>query len=269
MVNRTSLAAGIAALLASLPVHGTPTPWVEPATGMQFVKVPKGCFKMGTKGKLVTADESTLTQLGVQGDLAPDERPQHEVCVDAFLIGQHEVRASEWEKVMGEPPPGGSGNAPAAGMTWHAAQDFASRLTQLSGAGYRFRLPTEAEWEYACRAGRKDDPLLSHGPLIDNAWVASHRQVFPSEVGKLKPNKWGIHDMLGNVWEWVEDAYRTDAYGKHVLYNPVLRQGLQGERVLRGGSHRSDPVEARCANRSAYPASDSLRQVGVRLVRTP
>jgi formylglycine-generating enzyme required for sulfatase activity len=249
-----------------------PALWTEPITGMRFVALPKGCFQMGTREAIKPIDIAPWEHAGFKGRLEADEKPRHEVCVDALLLGQHEVRASDWESVMGEAPPQGSGAAPAAGMTWHAAQAFAARLTQLSeqsGARYRFRLPTEAEWEYACRAGVKEESVPSRrDDRKDVAWYNLQRAPEPREVGKRKPNSWGLHDMLGNVWEWVEDAYRADAYARHALYNPATRDATGGERVIRGASHRSDHLHVRCAKRASYAENDSLGQIGLRLVRT-
>ena len=245
--------------------------WSEPITGMDFVPVPKGCFRMGTREKLRQEDNVSWKNAGYDGNLAADEAPHHEVCVDAFLIGRHEVRASDWERVMGERPPYGSGAEPAAGVTWHAAQNFAERLTQQaqqSGARYRFRLPTEAEWEYACRAGEAKEKLLNRGEGKDIASYAAHRLPEPREPGKRKANPWGLHDMLGNVWEWTQDAYRANAYATHGLFNPIVKEAPGGERVIRGASHRSEHLQVRCANRGSYPAADTLRQIGLRLVRT-
>ncbi|OWW20817.1 formylglycine-generating enzyme family protein [Noviherbaspirillum denitrificans] len=262
-------------MLAALFVtqaHAMPTAWTEPVTGMRFIAVPKGCFQMGTRGPVKPMDIAPWEHAGFKGKLEADEQPRHEACVDAFLIGEHEVRASDWERVMGEAPPQGSGAAPASGMTWHAAQAFAARLTQLaeqSGARYRFRLPTEAEWEYACRAGEKKDNLpVRRTDIRDVAWYSLQRAPEPREVGKRKANAWGLYDMLGNVWEWVEDGYRADAYARHALYNPVSKDAADGERVIRGASHRSDFLHVRCGKRASYPANEAMGQIGLRLVRT-
>ena len=191
--------------------------------------------------------------------------------MDAFWIGQTEVRASDWAKVTGKNPPSGRDAAPAGGISFLAAQEFARRLTQLSAGKYRFRLPTEAEWEYACRAGGKKQTLPFHGNLINSAWYSVHEQrtTQPSPVGLLKPNAWGLYDMLGNVWEWVADGYQADGYARHALYNPQAKEAPNGERVIRGASYRSNYIQLRCTNRSSYPATESLGQIGLRLVRQP
>jgi formylglycine-generating enzyme required for sulfatase activity len=261
----------LAALLGA-QAHAAPSIWTEPVTGMRFVTVPKGCFQMGTRKSVKPMDIAPWVHANFRGKLEADEQPRHEACVDAFLIGQHEVRASDWERVMGEAPPQGQGASPAAGMTWHAAQAFAARLTQLSeqsGAKYRFRLPTEAEWEYACRAGVKKESVPSRREdRRDVAWYNLQRAPEPREVGRRKANPWALHDMLGNVWEWVEDSYRADAYARHALFNPVVRDAGAGERVIRGASHRSDFLHVRCGKRASYAAEDALGQIGLRLVRT-
>lgn len=264
----------VALLLLSSNTLAEPKIWHEPVTGMPFVALAKGCFRMGTEKPVFPDLEALeLVHLAYKASLSADERPRHEVCVDAFLIGQYEVRAMDWDKVMGTPPPAGEGEAPAGGISWDAAQEFARRLTQLSSGKQRFRLPTEAEWEYACRSGAKMDAVPYRGSHKAVAWYRGEdadtlRQ--PGPVGKLKANAWGLHDMLGNAWEWVEDAYRPDAYARHGLYNPVLKAAPnEGQRVIRGASHRSPDVQVRCANRGAYAAHDALGQIGLRLVRTP
>ena len=260
-----------AALLFSGTALAGPRIWQEPATGMRFVALSKGCFQMGTKTPVSPLPALALKQLEFHGSLSADELPQHEVCVDAFLIGQTEVKADDWLKVMGEKPPGGSGQAPAGGITWDAAQEFTRRLTQQSLGKHQFRLPTEAEWEYACRAGVKKESVKGQESLIDVAWysVADRRILQPQITGQLKTNAWGLHDMLGNVWEWVADGYQADGYARHILYNPRVEQAPTGERVIRGASYRSDYLQVRCAKRAFYAADGALGHIGLRLVRQP
>lgn len=265
-------ASWLAAMLAflGLAAQAAPQVWVEPVTGMEFIALSKGCFQMGTRETVKPLDDLAWKQLEYRGNLAADERPQHEACVNAFLIGRHEVRAADWQRVMGIAPPQGKDAEPASGISWQAAQEFAALLTQQSGGKYRFRLPTEAEWEYACRAGAKKESIPGRTERIDVAWysINESRVPQPNETGRRKPNVWGLHDMLGNVWEWVEDAYRVDGYTTHSLYNPVVKDAPGGERVLRGASHRSEYLQVRCGNRASYAADDALGQFGLRLVRT-
>lgn len=269
MTGRASILAGILLLLAQ-SVAAKSAIWREPVTGMAFVALPKGCFRMGSVDAHPIRGSLQLARTGFAGSLAADELPRHEVCLDRFWIGQFEVRADEWQLVMGMPPPSGHGPQPASGLTWDAAQAFAARLTELAGGRDSFRLPTEAEWEYACRAGSRSNDVPLGVQRSDAAWY-NHSPAaprLPQPVGQLKANAWRVHDMLGNVWEWVADAYVADAYRNHVLFSPVVSNG--GEvRVLRGASVRSEPMQVRCATRASYPRDESLPQIGLRLVRIP
>lgn len=254
-------------LLSIFPAGAAaPTPTVDALTGLAFVSLPRGCFKMGSPEKVWPKHDPHWRHLGLDTPVDADERPVHEACVDAFAIGQTEVTATAWQRVMGKAPPYGKGDEPAAGVSWRDAQAFIGQLNQMAGTT-AYRLPSEAEWEYACRAGATEAPR-SMGQLIEDAWYSTslrRREGF-SVVARLAPNAWGLHDMLGNVWEWTADAYRPDAYVQHALYNPVAPEG-SGDRVIRGASFRSEYLQVRCASRGHYPADLSLEQIGLRLVK--
>lgn len=267
----------LATLVMALPVLAeSPKLWVEPLTGMRFVKLDQACFKMGTPIKPFDLYSQTLIEAGYSGDFTDDERPAHRVCLSAYWLGQYEVRADEWAKVMAAAPPSDAGALPVAGVTWQDATAFARRLTEmseLSGGREVFRLPTEAEWEHACLAGQAEivtfeNDALSLAPttILDKMWTRRqmNAKVFP--VGSRSPNAWGFHDMRGNVAEWVQDAYAKDGYKKHLLYDPLVVAAHE-QRVLRGGSYRTTPGQLRCAERMWSAQSETLPLIGFRLVR--
>lgn len=179
---------------AAVPVGKVPGErWVDPVSGIEFVWIPAGSFAMGAKDK----DDS--------GKLV------HAVTLSrGFWMGRHEVTQRSYLSIMGANPAGlkNSGlDAPVEMVSWNDAKSFASKLSEKSGSG-RYRLPTEAEWEYASRAGSMDlDPEL----IPSTAWCESNSGRTTQPVGKLRPNAWGLYDMLGNVWEWCEDWQGTES----------------------------------------------------------
>lgn len=242
--------------------------WQEPATGMRFVAIPKGCYKMGAEHPQAPQPEPFWERVGYTGTASEDELPVHEVCLDAFWLGKFEVSRGEWRKVMGGAMPDDP-RLPVAGVSWLEAREFAARLTELSAGKARFRLPTEAEWEYACRGGAVRDVDPFEGGVEVYAW---HRfsNTAPQPVGQLRANKFGLHDMLGNVWEWVADGYQVNGYTRHGLYNPVVDAQTTPDlpqRVLRGGGFRTERVQVRCAMRGHAAPDSKLEILGLRLVR--
>ncbi len=175
---------------------------------------------------------------------------------------------------------------PAVRVSWEDAKKFAKWLTGKSG--HEFRLPSEAEWEYACRAGTKtarfwgDDPddacryanvhdLTSKRINKDFTWThhnCDDGHAVTAPVGSFRPNDFGLHDMLGNAWEWCEDIYASDAYSKHQLNNPIYTGG-GSYRVIRGGSWGPDPAGVRCAFRYNDSPASRNADLGFRLLRTP
>jgi formylglycine-generating enzyme required for sulfatase activity len=262
-------------VLAGLSISGLASakdgPWLDPLTDAVFLPVGKGCFSMGSKKLQRPSASHVWLHYGYRGHLNADELPAHRVCLKAFWLGKHEVTAIAWERVMGERPPLGSGSEPARGLSWLEARRFVTRLNEQS-SGDRFRLPTEAEWEYACHAGGKGDFAPDHLQANQNKLTARFAEGGvgePLAVGQLQPNAWGFHDMLGNVWELVADGYRADAYASHALYDPLTPQREGGPAGLRGGSYRSEVTNMRCVNRSYDDVAAALPQYGLRLVREP
>lgn len=188
---------------------------------MDFVRIPPGKFMMGC-----SPDDS---------ECYPEEKPAHRVVITrGFEIGKCQVTQAEYEAVMGfnysffTAP-----NLPVEGASWDDTQKFCGLLNGKND-GYRYRLPTEAEWEYAARAG---DTSPRYGPLDQVAWYRDNAEGKTHPVGERRPNAFGLHDTLGNVWEWVHDWYGLDYYSRSPESDP---QGpASGEfRVARGGSWR-------------------------------
>jgi formylglycine-generating enzyme required for sulfatase activity len=204
---------------------------------MLFRLLPAGRFMMGSPEGEKHSD--------------PDEKPVHEVVLtQPFYLGVHEVTCAQWKQVMGSLPDGADGGleASVSGLGWQEACMFIGKLAE-QGYG-TFRLPTEAEWEYACRAGTStrfywgDDPDYRQADA--HAWHKGNAGGQTRPGGLKKPNAWGLHDMSGNVWEWCSDWYGPYPSAKQV--DPAgPREGRA--HVLRGNGRRWGPRYGRSANR--------------------
>ncbi|MBP7868287.1 MAG: SUMF1/EgtB/PvdO family nonheme iron enzyme, partial [Acidobacteria bacterium] len=198
--------------------------------GMKFVKVAAGKFKMGSDtGK-------------------DDEKPAHDVTISRDLfVSTTEVTEKQWRTVLGEGPATARGDEYPVEVSWEDAQRFLKALGEKTGK--TFRLPTEAEWEYACRAGESGDYYWGGAFSPDHCWFNGNSGGKPQPVGGRKPNAWGLFDMAGNVYEWCQDWKSDDFYAKSPPADP--KGPDSGEyRILRGGSW--DSAEDEC--RSAYRA---------------
>lgn len=250
-----------------------PTTWQEPQTGQEFVRVEKSCYRMGTDKRVDPEPDGGWVRLNYTQSLSSDEAPAHEVCLDAYWLGRHEVTRKQWKQVMGSLPDGNDtlpDNLPVTRVTWEQANSYAERLTSLHKKRFRFRLPTEAEWEFACRgaaAGALDKNIPTNGDELARIAVAAvEAPVLPEPVGSRPPSAAGFFDLLGNAWEWTADDYTADAYARHSLYNPRTSAG-KDKAVIRGGSIRTEFVQTRCTMRGRYPKGDTLDLIGLRLVR--
>ena len=280
MTSRRAALAGLLAVASAVaggaadpPAEMKPYAETIPGTSVTFDMVPLagGTFRMGSPP-------------GEPGRNA-DEGPPHEVAIRPFWIGKHEVTWSEYDKfwldtsvvqasyaaeikaagvdALTRPTPPyadesfgfGKGKQPVISVGHHAAMEYARWLSKKTGKVYR--LPTEAEWEYACRAGTTtaysfgDDPAA----LDEHAWYADNSEGQPHTIGGKKPNPWGLFDMHGNAGEWVLDRYEKDAYAARAGRTSASPVVMPAERiyphVVRGGSWDHDAPALRCAARMA------------------
>jgi formylglycine-generating enzyme required for sulfatase activity len=208
-------------------------------------------------------------------DATPEERPVHEVCVDDFLIGKYEVTRGEWRSVMGDVPAApttcAADRCPVTGVSWGEVQEFLRRLNAASGGG-AFRLPTEAEWEYAARSGGKAQRFAGGNEPGRYAWHADNSGGVNHPVGTKAPNGLGLHDMSGNVWEMTGDRYDAGYYATSPRENPsgpttgedhVVRGGCRATRVPSHRTTRRDTVAQRTKGLG------SADTVGFRVAATP
>ena len=219
-------------------------------TGIEFVRIPAGEFRMGHSPR---------------PDRGPSTEPVTRVRINrAFDLGKYEVTQGQWEAVMGTNPsrfPECGLECPADSVSWGDTQEFIRRLNAMDGAG-TYRLPTEAEWEYAARAGTTGD---RYGNLDAIAWYRDNSGRRTHPVGQKAPNAWGLYDMLGNVYEWVADWY--DDYPGGSVTDP---QGPPSgsDRVTRGGSWSDEARILRAPWRLYLPPVLHAPWIGFRLLRT-
>jgi len=214
---------------------------------LEMVLIPAGKFVMGSP----ESEEGRS-----------DDETQHEVTLTKpYYMGKYEVTQEQWESVMGNNPSFTKGaKFPITGVSWGDCQDFIKKLNAKTSGGYR--LPTEAEWEYACRAGTTTafsfgDSLTKNDANYDGSMIKA--------VGSYKPNAFGLYDMHGNIWEWCEDGYGIYPVGP--LTDP--KGPATGEdRVLRGGSFHLIGSAARSSKRSFNSPIDRYDVCGFRLART-
>ena len=223
--------------------------------GISFVLIPAGTFQMGSNHG------------------ADDEKPVHTVRISQpFYLGLHPVTQRQWEAVMGDRPSHFRGpEHPVEQVSWDKVQEFIRSVNTHEGRT-RYRLPTEAEWEYAARAGAPGDYCCGDDvtQLLQYAWYAD-AQGTTHPVGQLQPNAWGLYDMHGNVWEWVQDWYDAREYQRRVAAGTAVADpagpAAGSYRVGRGGSWRSHARRCRSAFRF-YDAPDRrLATLGFRLLR--
>ena len=252
----------------------------DAATGMEFIRIKGGCFEMGD----------------TFGGGEADEKPVHSVCVDDFYLGKYEVtvgqfrkfvqdtdykteaekgdgsfvwKGSKWEKERGASwrSPGFSqdDNHPVVCISWNDAQAFKEWLSRSSGKSYR--LPTEAEWEYAARSGGKREKYAgtsNDAELGEYAWYFANSGSTTHPAGQKRPSGLGLYDMTGNVWEWCRDWYGEEYYAESPKDNP--RGPSSGTyRVLRGGSWLFYPRLVRAANRDRIYPDSRFFNLGFRL----
>jgi formylglycine-generating enzyme required for sulfatase activity len=235
MWQKTSLAALLALAVASAAQ--------AQSVPIEMVRVPAGCYQMGSE----TGEKH--------------ERPVHEVCVKAFEIGKTEVTQGQWQAVMGMNPsrfPIGDTH-PVEMVSFADAQEFIRRLSQ-AGTG-RYRLPTETEWEYACRSGGKEEVYAGLSDANELGLIAWYNK---GEAGNMthpvatkRANGLGLHDMSGNVWEWTSESFAT----------PYGSAPTEAKYVIRGGSWDGKSNYVRCAIRNRYEPTRRDPRIGVRLAR--
>lgn len=220
---------------------------------MEFLLIPEGEFKMGA---------------------LPDEKfrygqePVHIVKIEkAYYLGKYEVTQKQWREVMGNNPSNFKGdNLPVEKVSWKDVQEFIKKLNEKEETD-KYRLPSEAKWEYAARAGTTTHYSFgdNDSDLADYAWYVGNSGDKTHPVGQKQPNPWGLHDMHGNVWEWVQD--REHNYDVSPTDGSAYESGSSSYRVFRGGSWLMDAKYCRSAPRQATATGIHDFSLGFRLMK--
>jgi len=234
----------IALLFIPLPAAAEDTAGKRP-TGLELVRVKGGCFTQGS-------DSSGFM-----------EKPSHEVCLSDYYIGKYEVTQRDWRDVMGSNPSRlqvCGDDCPVDSVSWNDAREFIARLNSITGRA--FRLPTEAEWEYACTDRGSAENWCGGNSADAVAWQRDNSGLKPHPAGRKQPNSLGIHDMSGNVWEWVYDW--SGPYDSSRQIDPKGANS-GSTKVRRGGSWQYGSEKATSVWRSSGYPDDRAMDIGFRL----
>jgi len=228
--------------------------------GMEFMKIPAGEFMMGSP-----EDEEVYWDC---------ESPVHKVTIEKpFYLGKYEVTQKQWREVMSSNPSNfhsifkNDDNLPVENVSWYDVQKFIKKLNEMEGSD-KYRLPYEAEWEYACRAGTTTRFDFGDGGwnLNDYAWYLWNSDLCTHPVGQKKPNSWGLYDMHGNVVEWCQDSWHNNYEGAP-SDGSAWEDGSSSNRVIRGGGWESSSVFSESGSRSCEYPGNCSNDLGFRVVR--
>ncbi|MCK5186398.1 MAG: formylglycine-generating enzyme family protein [Deltaproteobacteria bacterium] len=223
--------------------------------GMEFVLIPAGEFEMGSPSG--------------EEDRWDNEGPVHTVKIEkAYYLGKYEVTQEQWREVMGTNPSSFKGDdLPVEQVSWNDAQDFVRKLNAREGTD-KYRLPSETEWEYAARAGTTTRYSFGNdeSDLGDYAWYSDNPGSKTHQVGQKQPNPWGLYDMHGNVWEWVQDRSHS-SYDGAPTDGSAWESGSSVYRSSRGGSCFTLAGSCRSASRCGYDPGYRSRLLGFRLLQ--
>jgi formylglycine-generating enzyme required for sulfatase activity len=232
-----------------------PGTFASSSTGMKFVLIPEGEFDMGS-----FSEEKGRSDY---------ESPVHRVIIkNPFYMGKSSVTQKQWKKTMGNNPSHFKGeDRPVEMVSWNEVQEFVNKLNSKEGTD-RYRLPSEAEWEYACRAGTQTRYSFGEeeSKLNEYAWYAENSYSKTHPIGQKKPNPWGLYDMHGNVWEWIQDSWYEN-YSDSPLNGSVWEDKNSPDRVSRGGSWFCNVGFCRSASRFRRNPESRISNMGFRLLR--
>ena len=220
------------------------------SSDMEFVLIKGGCYKMGSA-------------LG-----NADEKPVHDVCIGDFYLGKYEVTQKQWERTMGTNPSTIKEcglDCPVNAVSWEDSQEFIKKLNTASGKQYR--LPTEAEWEYAARSGGRQEKFAGtndDASIAQYGWYDENSNMKGQRVGQLRANGLGLYDMTGNVQEWCQDWYNETYYGVSTKENPSGPASGQNK-IMRGGSWNEEINDMRTTIRRNAEISRRALTYGLRL----
>lgn len=223
---------------------------------------------------LLKPGQFTMGNARAASGVPEDERLAVKVTISKpFFMSQYEITQGQWKEVMGDNPSRHrlGDNHPVENVSWEDCQRFLKRLNSGEESRVYFRLPTESEWEYACRAGSSAD--FEQGNKVSDlqrvAWFEDNSNEKHQPVGKKQPNAWGLYDMLGNVYEWCEDCY-ADSYDRHPRNEEAwIHPNEYGTRVRRGGSFSQPSKNCRVSFRGSGKTDNQREDVGLRIVAEP
>ncbi|MEG3640370.1 formylglycine-generating enzyme family protein [Magnetococcus sp. PR-3] len=226
--------------------------WLEPLTGIEMVWIEGRCFKYGSAPRIDGRDA--------------DEGPVRDICLSGYWIARTEMTQGQWRHVMrNNPSQNRKGDEyPVEQIAWDDVEMYLGRLNSFYKGKVKFRLPTEAEWEFACRNRGQRVRYATGSSAGQGAWYRDNSGNRPQKVATRRSNRIGLFDMSGNVWEWTQDAYDGQAYAKAKSQDP-LHEGEQPYRVIRGGSFSSKTKQLRCSNRGFEHFSTQSPMIGLRL----